>query len=95
MLPDSPAAAGLRTGDVITQFNGRRAANAGELRTVGLTRAGRKVEVGYLRGGKTRKTTVSRHARAGGGNPLPQPAPGRAHGGRIHPMRRSMAVSRA
>lgn len=60
VLPDSPAAAaGLRTGDVITQFNGRRVANAGELRTqVGLTRAGRKVEVGYLREGKARKTTV-------------------------------------
>jgi len=60
VLPGSPAAAGgLKPGDVITHFNQRKLTNAAELRTqIGLARVGKKVEIGYLREGRARKTSV-------------------------------------
>ena len=53
VLPDSAAAdAGLREGDVVTAVNGRSIDSAGDLRNViGLSRAGEKVELEYLRDG--------------------------------------------
>jgi serine protease Do/serine protease DegQ len=53
VLPDSAAAdAGLREGDVVTAVNGRSIDSAGDLRNViGLSRAGEKVELDYLRDG--------------------------------------------
>ena len=53
VLPDSAAAdAGLREGDVVTKVNGRSIEGAGDLRNViGLSRAGEKVELEYLRDG--------------------------------------------
>jgi serine protease Do/serine protease DegQ len=53
VLPDSAAAdAGLREGDVVTKVNGRSIEGAGDLRNViGLSRAGEKVVLEYLRDG--------------------------------------------
>jgi serine protease Do/serine protease DegQ len=53
VLPNSAAAdAGLQEGDVVTAVNGRRIDSAGDLRNViGLSRAGEKVELEYLRDG--------------------------------------------
>jgi len=53
VLPDSAAAdADLREGDVVTAVNGRSIGSAGDLRNeIGLSRAGEKVELEYLRDG--------------------------------------------
>ncbi len=53
VLPDSAAAdAGLQEGDVVTAVNGRSIDSAGDLRNeIGLSRAGEKVELEYLRDG--------------------------------------------
>ena len=53
VLPDSAAAdAGLKEGDVVTAVNGRSIDSAGDLRNeIGLSRAGEKVELEYLRDG--------------------------------------------
>lgn len=53
--PNTPAAtAGLNAGDVVTGLNGQPVASSADLRThVGLMRAGDKVDLKLLRGGKT------------------------------------------
>jgi len=53
--PDSPGAkAGLEIGDVITEFNGQKVNDAGELQVlVGQKKPGTKVELAVLRNGKT------------------------------------------
>ena len=53
VLPDSAAAdAGLKEGDVVTAVNGRSIDSASDLRNeIGLSRAGEKVELEYLRDG--------------------------------------------
>ncbi|QNE37329.1 S1C family serine protease [Leifsonia shinshuensis] len=54
------AAAGLQEGDVITQIDGKPAANADVLiQTVMTTKAGQKVDVTYVRGGETKTTAVT------------------------------------
>lgn len=55
VLPNSPAEkAGIRVGDVILEFNGRRIDNDGHLvRMVSLTPAGTRVEIGLFREGKS------------------------------------------
>lgn len=60
VINGSPAAvAGLRPGDVVTHFNGRKVSNATDLKNfIGLARVGAKVEVKYLRDGKLKSTTV-------------------------------------
>jgi serine protease Do/serine protease DegQ len=65
VLDGSPAAAaGLRPGDVVTQFNGRPVANAQELRTqIGLAPVGRRVEMVYMRDGKAGRAAVTIAAR--------------------------------
>jgi len=65
VLEGSPAAvAGLRPGDVVTQFNGRPVANAQELRTqIGLAPVGRRVEVVYVCDGKAGRAAVTIAAR--------------------------------
>lgn len=51
--------AGLQVGDVITALGGRKINNAAELRNaVGLMTVGERVEVVYLREGKSRRATV-------------------------------------
>jgi serine protease Do/serine protease DegQ len=54
VLPESAAAdANLREGDVVTAVNGRSINSAGDLRNViGLSRAGEKVQLEYLRDGQ-------------------------------------------
>ncbi|MGR8920260.1 MAG: DegQ family serine endoprotease [Gammaproteobacteria bacterium] len=65
VLDDSPAAkAGLRRGDVITRFDGKRVDSAAELRNrIGLAPVGESVEVEYLRGGKAGKARAKVGAR--------------------------------
>lgn len=62
---DSPAAkAGLKPGDVVTEMNGRRISNAYDMRNqIGLTRAGRKIKLKYVRNGKTLSAEVVAAAR--------------------------------
>jgi putative serine protease PepD len=61
VVPGSPVEqAGLREGDVITTVNGKQAASNIQLQKVTLTKnPGETVELGYLRGGKSEKTTVT------------------------------------
>jgi Do/DeqQ family serine protease len=61
VVPDSPAdKAGLKAEDVILEANGKEIADFLQLRNmVGLMRVGEKVELSLLRGGKTRKVTVT------------------------------------
>jgi putative serine protease PepD len=60
-VPEGPAQqAGLRDGDVITEFNGRRVSDPTDL--IALIRkfpAGAKVRVGYTRGGQSRTVEVT------------------------------------
>jgi serine protease Do/serine protease DegQ len=58
--PDSPAArAGLRSGDVVTEIDGRSVGSSAELRNrVGLLRAGQSVELTVVRDGRARKVRV-------------------------------------
>ncbi len=60
IAPGSPAErAGLRAGDVVTHFNGREVSSAADLRNlIGLARVGSKVEVSYLREGRSANTRV-------------------------------------
>jgi putative serine protease PepD len=52
--------AGLREGDVITTIDGKQATSNIQLQEVTLTKnPGEQVELGYLRGGKSEKTTVT------------------------------------
>jgi putative serine protease PepD len=52
--------AGLREGDVITSIDGKQATSNIQLQEVTLTKnPGETVELGYLRGGKSEKTTVT------------------------------------
>lgn len=57
----SPAAkAGLEAGDIVTSINGRPMNDASTIRTtVGLMRAGEKVNLGILRNGKPRNITLT------------------------------------
>lgn len=57
----SPAAkAGLEAGDIVTSINGRPMSDASTIRTtVGLMRAGEKVNLGILRNGKPRNITLT------------------------------------
>jgi serine protease Do/serine protease DegQ len=61
IVDDSPAErAGLQAGDVVTHVNGRRVANAADLRTqIGLKRVGEKVKLDFLRNGKPASVTVT------------------------------------
>lgn len=60
IVPESPAAkGGLKTGDIILEFDGRKIREAGELsRVVAATAVGRKVSVTVLRDGKEQKLPV-------------------------------------
>ncbi len=52
--------AGLKVDDIITEVNGKRIIGASELRnTIGLLGSGDKVNISYMRGDKTRKTTAT------------------------------------
>jgi len=66
VLAGGPAAsAGLQPGDVVTHVDGRRVANAAELRTrVGLATVGSRLEFRFRRGGDERRATVMVAARA-------------------------------
>jgi serine protease Do/serine protease DegQ len=59
--PNSAAEkAGLKVDDIITEVNGKKIAGASELRnTIGLLGSGDKVNITYVRGDKTRKTTAT------------------------------------
>ncbi|MCI0156278.1 trypsin-like peptidase domain-containing protein [Leifsonia shinshuensis] len=61
VVPGGPSAqAGLRQGDVITEIDGKPAANADTLaQTVMTTKAGESVDVTYVRDGQTAKATVT------------------------------------
>lgn len=55
----SAARAGIKAGDVITSVNGQPVANATELRnTIGVSRVGDKLDLEYVREGKSRTTTA-------------------------------------
>ncbi|MEM7543798.1 MAG: DegQ family serine endoprotease [Pseudomonadota bacterium] len=61
VLPDTPAAkAGLKAGDVVTAIEGKAVRSASDLRTqVGLAPIGKKLEVEYIRDGKTARKTIT------------------------------------
>jgi putative serine protease PepD len=61
VVAGSPAQqAGLQEGDVITSIDGKQATSNIQLQEVTLTKnPGDTVEIGYLRGGKSEKTTVT------------------------------------
>jgi len=62
--PDSPGAkAGLRVGDVVTQFNGKKVDDAGQLQAaVAQERPGTKVQLSILRDGKSETVPVTLEA---------------------------------
>jgi serine protease Do len=68
--PDSPGAkAGLQIGDVITEIDGRKVSDAGELQvTVGQKQPGTAVELGVLRNGKSMTMKVTLDALGSGEN---------------------------
>lgn len=65
VIDESPAArAGLRPGDVITEFNGRRVASAADLRNqIGLSMVGNEVALRLLRDGRAKQLRVEVGAR--------------------------------
>ena len=65
ILPDSPAdTAGLKPGDVVTKFGGRRVTSAADLRNkIGLARVGDSVALNILRNGEAMQVTVAVAAR--------------------------------
>ncbi len=62
--PDSPAAkAGLKTGDVITQLNGKTVEDAGQLQVaVGQKQPGTKIDLTVMRNGKSEQVPVTLEA---------------------------------
>ena len=58
--PGTPAAeAGLKSGDVITELNGRPIKDAADLtRQVGMSKPGEKVEIAFLRGGANKTVSL-------------------------------------
>jgi serine protease Do len=62
--PDSPGAkAGLKVGDVITEFNGKKVEDAGQLQaSVSEARPGEKVTLGIMRDGKQQSIPVTLEA---------------------------------
>jgi serine protease Do len=62
--PDSPGAkAGLKVGDVITQVNGKKVEDAGQLQVlISQQRPGTKVELGIIRDGKSETVPVTLEA---------------------------------
>jgi serine protease Do len=62
--PDSPAAkAGLKIGDVITELNGKKIADASELQMqVGMTQPGTTIKLGLIRDGKSINSSVTLQA---------------------------------
>jgi serine protease Do len=78
--PDSPGAkAGLKVGDIITQVNGKKVEDAGQLQVIiSQQRPGTKVELGIIRDGKSQAVPVTLEAldsRAGDST-----KPGQEHG---------------
>jgi len=75
VLPDGPASeGGLRDGDIIVSYEGRVIGHTYELiNRVGLTRAGKTVDIGVLRNGKseTIKVTIGERPTDGGSGPSP------------------------
>jgi serine protease Do len=65
IAPDSPAEkAGIKTGDVVTQYNGQRVEGMDQFsRMVGETPAGREVKIGILRNGAPQTITAKIVAR--------------------------------
>ena len=61
VMPDSPAdAAGIRVGDVIVAFNGKRLLNSSQLPPlVGTTKVGEEATLRVLRGGRERDIAIS------------------------------------
>ncbi len=61
VVPDTAAEqAGLRAGDIITHFNGKKMASANQLRnTVAATAPGKEVTLQYFRDGKTHEVRVT------------------------------------
>ncbi len=61
VVPGGPAAsAGLRTGDIITEINGKPATDPNQLQALTITqRAGDTVDITYERAGRTATTTVT------------------------------------
>ena len=70
VTPGSPAEnGGLATGDVVTKFGGQDIKSADDLvAAVRAKKPGDKVEITYVRGRDTKKTTVTIGSRPGGGN---------------------------
>src|SRR6478752_6133458 len=62
--PDSPAAkAGLKTGDIITELNGKKMENSGQLQAaISSRRPGDKVTLGIFRDGKTLSVPITLEA---------------------------------
>jgi serine protease Do len=62
--PDAPGAkAGLKTGDVITQLDGQKVTDAGQLQVeVGQKQPGTKIELGVIRNGKNETVPVTLEA---------------------------------
>ena len=84
--PDSPGAkAGLETGDVITEIDGQKVNDAGELQVmVGQKQPGTKVNLTVLRGGKTMQVPVTLEAmgaKPGDNGDSPDKAEGKARWG--------------
>ena len=84
--PDSPAAkAGLKTGDVITELNGKKITDASDLQlTVGQTKPGSTIKLGLLRDGKSMTLPVTLEAmgrRDKEGNEVAETAQGKARWG--------------
>jgi serine protease Do len=79
--PDSPAAkAGLKIGDVITELNGKKIPDAGELQMeVGLMHPGTTIKLGLIRDGKSMSLPVTLDA-MGSGDKDEQQADAKGHG---------------